>query len=97
MYITRTNASYYAYIYYLTHSQCSVINNLGDNLTVEVYRIQLLFSRKLLGLASIPLHSIRHSNRVQTIAMILHVEFVVSVLFVQLFFVYTRTCQHLLN
>ena len=50
-----------SYMYIL---ECSVISNLGDNLTVEVYRIQLLFSRKLLGLATIPLHSIRHSNRV---------------------------------
>lgn len=47
--------------------ESSVVSNLGDILTLEVYRIQLLFSRKLLGLATIPLHSIRHSNKVQTV------------------------------
>jgi Ca2+-dependent lipid-binding protein len=41
-----------------------VVNNLGDNLTLELHRVQMLFGRKLLGLATIPLHSIRHSNRV---------------------------------
>ena len=44
--------------------ECSVVNNLGENLTLELHRVQMLFGHKLLGLATIPLHSIRHSNRV---------------------------------
>ena len=47
------------------HLLFSVVQDLGDNLTLELYQIHLLFSRKLLGVATIPLHSIRHSNRVK--------------------------------
>lgn len=54
----------YIYLYLLLLFECSVVNNLGDNLTLELHRVQMLFGHKLVGLATIPLHSIRHSNRV---------------------------------
>ena len=42
----------------------SGVSNMSNYLTLELHRAQFLFSKKLLGMATIPLYSIRHSTKV---------------------------------
>ena len=49
--------------YLETHNSLSAVKDVGGPLTLELHHVHLL-GRKPLGITTIPLHSIRHSNRV---------------------------------